>query len=258
MLETFQYACLFAIFWMSCAWLIYILCKNPAIVDLAWTLLVGGIVLLYFIVAREKPSLLTYIVLLVLCIWTARLTILISYRLTKYKIDNRYAVLDNKWENNLKRNYFFFFMLQGAAAVIITFPALYIMSKRSHWLWHDWIALSLVLVGLAGVCLSDWQLQSFIGNPDNKGQVCQKGLWNYSRHPNYFFEWIYWVGIFVFTPIMGWAIFAILSPVGLLMTLLFFTGIPPAERQSLDSKGDAYRRYQSRTNAFIPWCPKRK
>jgi steroid 5-alpha reductase family enzyme len=78
------------------------------------------------------------------------------------------------------------------------------------------------------------------------------GLWRYSRHPNYFFEWLVWVGFFVFalgSP-MGWL--AIVSPMIMFYLLMYVSGVPMAEEQSLKSRGDEYRKYQAATSVFFP------
>src|SRR5208282_6572063 len=99
---------------------------------------------------------------------------------------------------------------------------------------------------------ADRQLQRFKADPANRGALCQHGLWRYSRHPNYFFEWLVWVAYFVFACASPWGWLAAVSPACILALLLRVTGIPMTEEQSLRSKGEAYRRYQARTSAFVP------
>jgi steroid 5-alpha reductase family enzyme len=113
------------------------------------------------------------------------------------------------------------------------------------------------LLALSGEALADAQLGAFKRNAKNRGRVCNVGLWRYSRHPNYFFEWMIWVAYFVFalgSP-HGWI--AIIGPASILYLLLRVTGIPMTEEQSLRSRGDAYREYQRTTSAFVP-LPRRK
>jgi steroid 5-alpha reductase family enzyme len=99
-------------------------------------------------------------------------------------------------------------------------------------------------------------LKLFKAQPAAKGRVCDFGLWKYSRHPNYFFEWVVWIGYAVFAlgAPLGWI--GLASPLLILFFLLCVTGIPPAEARALATRGDAYRDYQRRTSAFIPWFPK--
>ena len=100
------------------------------------------------------------------------------------------------------------------------------------------------------------QLALFKAQPASKGRVCDFGLWKYSRHPNYFFEWLVWIAYFVFALGSPWAWVGLASPLLMLFFLTRMTGIPPAEARALASRGDAYRDYQRRTSAFIPWFPK--
>jgi steroid 5-alpha reductase family enzyme len=107
-----------------------------------------------------------------------------------------------------------------------------------------------------GEGVADEQLAAFKRDPANRGRVCQRGLWNFSRHPNYFFEWFVWV---------AWALYALASPFGwgalICPALMFFflfrvTGIPATEAQSLRSRGEEYARYQRTTSSFVPWFKK--
>jgi steroid 5-alpha reductase family enzyme len=101
--------------------------------------------------------------------------------------------------------------------------------------------------------VADQQLKRFRQDPANKGKVCQTGLWNYSRHPNYFFEWLVWVAFFLAaaaTP-LGWL--TVYCPALMLYFLFRVTGIPATEEQSIRTKGEAYREYQRTTSVFVPW-----
>ena len=117
--------------------------------------------------------------------------------------------------------------------------------------------MALWFVAVAGEALADAQLAAFKRNPANRGGVCAVGLWRYSRHPNYFFECLIWVSyaLFAFGSPGGWL--ALIGPAAILYLLLRVTGIPLTEEQSLRSRGEAYRRYQETTSAFLPWFPKK-
>jgi steroid 5-alpha reductase family enzyme len=120
----------------------------------------------------------------------------------------------------------------------------------------EYIGAGIWLIALTGEAIADWQLDQFKKDPANKGKVCNKGLWNYSRHPNYFFEWLIWVGYFVFALASPYGFIAIISPAIILYLLLNVTGIPATEEQSVRSKGDLYKEYQRTTSAFVPWFKK--
>jgi steroid 5-alpha reductase family enzyme len=112
------------------------------------------------------------------------------------------------------------------------------------------------LVAIGGESIADMQLALFKSHPAAKGRVCDIGLWKYSRHPNYFFEWLVWIAYFVFALGSPWSWVGLASPLLMLYFLTCVTGIPPAEARSLATRGDAYRAYQRRTSPFIPWIPK--
>ncbi|HEY5228157.1 MAG TPA: DUF1295 domain-containing protein, partial [Opitutaceae bacterium] len=112
------------------------------------------------------------------------------------------------------------------------------------------------LVAISCEALADAQLAWFKRSGSNRGKVCDVGLWRYSRRPNYFFEWLIWVSYFLFASASPWGWLSIASPACILFLLLRVTGIPMTEEQSIRSKGDAYRRYQQRTSAFVPLPPR--
>ena len=121
----------------------------------------------------------------------------------------------------------------------------------------DYLGALILLAGIAGEALADAQLKAFRTDPANKGRVCDVGLWRWSRHPNYFFEWFGWlaypvIGISPRRPAflsVGFA--ALLAPVFMYWILVYVTGIPPLEAQMLRSRGDRYRDYQSRTSPVL-------
>lgn len=133
-----------------------------------------------------------------------------------------------------------------AASVVLLAAAFLLASLNPSPVLHplEYAGAALWLLALSGEALADAQLAAFKKNPANKGQVCAVGLWRYSRHPNYFFEWLVWVSFFVFALASPCGWLAIVGPASILYLLLRVTGIPMTEEQSLRSRGDAYRRYQ--------------
>ena len=123
----------------------------------------------------------------------------------------------------------------------------------------DYLGLAIWLIGFFGLSLADRQLARFKQSPGRtRSEVCESGLWKYSRHPNYFFEWILWLG---YLP-MGWhaqdRVYLIALPFVLYLFLTKITGIPFVEARKLEASGDAYRSYLERTSSFFPWIPKNK
>ena len=120
----------------------------------------------------------------------------------------------------------------------------------------DHIGLATWLASVGGEALADRQLARFRADPRHRGKTCRAGLWRYSRHPNYFFEWLHWfayVLLAVGSPIawLAWS-----GPVVMYVFLRWISGIPWTEQQALRSRGEDYARYQRSTPMLIPWFPK--
>ena len=123
---------------------------------------------------------------------------------------------------------------------------------------QDYLGALILLAGIAGEALADAQLKQFRTDPANKGRVCDVGLWRWSRHPNYFFEWLGWLAypVIAISPRLSpGAGSTLLAPVFMYWILVHVTGIPPLEAQMLRSRGERYRDYQSRTSTFFPLPP---
>lgn len=187
--------------------------------------------------------------------WSVRLGTHLAIRVTRHHPteDARYAQLRRDWAANFGPKMFGFFQLQAASVVWLGAGFLFVARNPDPVLHGAEIAGSaLWLLAIAGEARADRELAAFKRDPVNRGRVCQVGLWRYSRHPNYFFEWLIWVAYFVFALASPGGWIAIIGPASILYLLLRVTGIPMTEEQSVKSKGDAYREYQRTTSAFIP------
>ena len=172
--------------------------------------------------------------------------------------DGRYQQLRRDWAANFGPKMFRFFQFQALVLVALSVPFLLAAQNTAPALHPlEYAAAGLWLLALLGETLADAQLARFKRAPANRGLVCAIGLWGWSRHPNYFFEWLVWVAfaLFALTAPSGWI--ALYAPALMLFFLLKVTGVGYTEGQLLRSKGEAYRAYQARTSAFIPWPPRR-
>ncbi len=189
------------------------------------------------------------------CVWSVRLGTHVAVRVIGHhpQEDPRYGQLREEWAKNFRTKMTWFFQLQAGSVVFLGIPFFAACRNEAPQLSpFEIVGAALWLIGVSGEALADHQLARFKKHPTNSAKICDLGLWRYSRHPNYFFEWTVWMGYFVFacgSP-GGWL--GIVSPACILYFLLGVTGIPMTEKQSLRSKGDAYRRYQTRTSAFVP------
>jgi steroid 5-alpha reductase family enzyme len=152
---------------------------------------------------------------------------------------------------------FCFFQTQAALLVLLSVPFL-LAAQNAAPGWHprELLGLVLWLLALGGEALADAQLARFKRDPRQRGRVCDVGLWRLSRHPNYFFEWLVWVAFALFASASPWGWVSAYCPALMLFFLLKVTGIRYTEDQLLRSKGEAFRKYQQRTSAFVPWFPK--
>ncbi|MBC7973926.1 MAG: DUF1295 domain-containing protein, partial [Myxococcales bacterium] len=170
--------------------------------------------------------------------------------------EGRYADLRARWAANAAPRFFIFFQAQAALTGIlsIAFVVPFIAAPwDSGWLRAAGAAIA--TIGIFGESIADAQLARW--KRTHPGQVCDAGLWRYSRHPNYFFEWCVWLGHAVYgLAFWPYGLVALFPQALLLTSILFVTGIPPTEEQAIRSKGDAYRAYQARVSRFIPWLPK--
>jgi len=231
---------------------------NYGLVDVAWAYAFALLSGYYALVADGWPPRRIAIGSLAI-LWSLRLGTHLLKRVAGHHPveDGRYIQLRQDWAGNFGPKMAGFFQLQAASVVLLGLPFLLpALNPQPHFHPLEIAGALLWLIALAGESVADAQLAAFKRNPANRGRVCDVGLWRTSRHPNYFFEWLVWVAFFVFALASPWGWLAIISPAAILYLLLRVTGIPLTEQQSVRSKGDAYRRYQATTSAFVPWIPK--
>jgi len=242
---------------MAVLWIWHLRIRNAGIVDAGWTFLVAGLAVFYAAVGDGEPARRSAIGWM-MGSWGARLGVYILWdRVFGRPEDPRYQTMRLEWGERADRGFFWFFQKQALAAGFFSLPALFPSLNRTPTLSPIEIGAALLwIVGFAGETTADRQLLRFKKNPENRGHTCETGLWRYSRHPNYFFEWVMWVSyaLFASPSPRGWI--AIACPLAMLYLLFRVTGIPPAEAQAIRSRGDEYRDYQRRTSAFVPWFPR--
>lgn len=230
---------------------------NAGIVDVGWAAITGFLAILYGILG--DGALPRRILLAVLGgLWGWRL----AWHLWRDRIWNqpeegRYVTLRGQWSPHADRAFFIFFQAQALAAVVLSVPfALAALARPAFPVSTDLAALALVAVGVVGETIADRQLVAFKRDPAARGRTCRAGLWRYSRHPNYFFEWIIWCGFGVLGLTGPWGWTGLVAPALMLYSIVFVTGIPPTEAQAVASRGDDYRAYQRTTSPFVPWPPR--
>jgi steroid 5-alpha reductase family enzyme len=240
---------------MAVAWEIQRRTRNAGFVDVAWSALMAAAAVWYS--ATGDGALVPRLVLALLGgIWGSRLALHLLVRVLKEPEDGRYRQLREHWQDSQVRQ-FLLFQFQALLVVLFSLPFWVAAQNPVHG-FTPWLvaAIAVWALGLGGEALADHQLDAFRSDPSNRGKTCRSGLWRYSRHPNYFFEWLHWFAypLLAMGAPMVWL--AWLGPLLMLVALRWITGIPFTEAQALRSRGDDYRRYQRETNAFFPWFPR--
>jgi len=247
-------AILFVVF--TATWLIQLKTKNGGIVDPIWSLSFPLLAVVYFFLSDQSRSKIIFLAMVVT--WGMRLGIHLLIRVMHEKHEDvRYAALRKEWGDRQNILMLRFYYFQAVLALVLSIPFALVMNGDLQIGLFEITGAMIWLIAVAGESIADAQLKSFKSDPTNKGKVCNRGLWYYSRHPNYFFEWLVWVAFFVFSLGSPYGWISIICPIAMLYFLLKVTGIPYTETQSVRSKGQAYIEYQRTTSAFVP-LPKRK
>jgi steroid 5-alpha reductase family enzyme len=231
---------------------------NYSLVDPVWAFGIGLTGAGWLVaVGGNAPK--QWIAAALLAAWSGRLGWHLQKRIRKAhpEEDSRYAKLRRSFGNHVSSAFLGVFEIQAASAVLLALPFLFIAADRDH-AWGAWETFgSLVaLGGIAGEGIADAQMARFKERKPEAGAVCREGLWNWSRHPNYFFEFVIWLGFYLYACGSEWGRAMVHAPAIVLFLLLRVTGIPPTEASAVRRKGDAYRIYQRTTSAFVPWPPK--
>jgi len=241
---------------MAALWGIHLAIRNAAIVDAGWA--AGLPIIAAFAAWQFNGGPRAWLLAAMVAVWGTRLSAyLLRARVIGHDEEGRYVELRRAWRTHLPAKFFVFFQAQALLDVVLAVPFLLVARSGGSPGAIEWIAAALWAGALIGESIADRQLDRFKRGPAARGSVCAVGLWRYSRHPNYFFEWLVWVAYALYASGSPLGELAWISPALILFFLLRVTGIPATEAQALRSRGDAYRAYQRRTSVFVPWIPRR-
>jgi steroid 5-alpha reductase family enzyme len=246
---------------MSAAWLVQRATRNAGWVDSFWTFGTGagGLACALIPIDGTAVSARQLIAAVMIAGWSLRLGLHLLARTPGRPEDVRYARYRADWGGEYERKMFWFLMIQAAAGLVLDLAVLIAARNPAPELGlHDAAGLVLLVVCVVGGGIADRQVQRFRSNPANHGQVCDQGLWAWSRHPNYFFEFLGWVAypLLAFNAHWLWGLGAWVGPALMYWLLVHVSGIPPLEAEMLRSRGDRFRDYQARVSAFFPRPPK--
>lgn len=193
-------------------------------------------------------------------VWAVRLGTYVTLRVVRADTEDlRYVILRSKWGAGFQKRMYGQMIAQAPVSAVLGLCIL-IAARDNHPAFRaqDAIGLAVFIVCLAGETLADAQMGAFRANPANAGRVLDRGLWAWSRHPNYFFEAAIWLAfpIIAVDPASPRSFVSILAPLMMYLIVGHASGIPSVEEALLRSRGEAYRRYQHKVNALVPWPPR--
>lgn len=233
-------------------WLLSVRLKNASIVDLFWG---SGFVIMTWAALLSPTGPRAAMVAALVSLWGLRLSIHLGVRNLGEPEDRRYAAMRRKigprfWWVSL----FTVFLFQGALIVLLSTAPIAALLSPAPLSALDVVAVLVFVAGLTIEAVADLQLRRFLRSPDSEGQVMDRGLWRYSRHPNYFGDALLWwgLGLFAVAAAEPWALFA---PTLMTFLLLRVSGVLLMEK-TIKKRRPEYEDYIRRTSAFVPWPPK--
>lgn len=229
--------------------------EDNSIVDIAWGpgfVLVAWLSMLWGTGALTRPVIVTSLV----TVWGARLAAHIFFRNRGEGEDFRYAAWREEWSWFRLRSFFQVFMLQGFFMLVIAWEVILVNTRSGPGLtWLDGVGGMVWLTGFIFQAVGDAQLTRFKADPSSEGAILDKGLWRYTRHPNYFGEAVMWWGLFLFALNVPGGWMGVVSPLVITGLLLRVSGVTMLEKDIGDRR-PGYRDYVQRTSAFFPRPPR--
>lgn len=200
------------------------------------------------------------LVALLVAAWSARLGVYVALRVARGPEDARYGRLREQWRDSFQSRLFWFMQLQAPCSALLCLSITLAAHHPAQGLrLLDLAGFLILLTAIAGEGLADAQMTRFKADPANHGRVNDRGLWAWSRHPNYFFEWFGWLAypVMAFDPSRPETLLSLAGPVFMYLILTRFTGVPALEQHMARTRPDAWRDYSARVGAFFPSPPKK-
>jgi steroid 5-alpha reductase family enzyme len=241
--------------------------KNMGIADIAYGW--GFVLIALFTLMVGQPGVAGILATMLSIVWAARLSVRIYLRNKNKPEDYRYASMREKWMKGGKasfaiNSFFQVFMLQGLIIFIVALPVSLLNVYGA--------GVGLTLIGILGVivwfkgfffeAVGDYQLANFMKDKANKGKIMDKGLWHYTRHPNYYGESLMWWGLAIiafgsllYARGVPLALLPLIGPILITFLLLKVSGVPLLEKRM--EGNPAWEEYKKKTSVFVPWFPKK-
>ena len=231
-------------------WVVSVVKRNVTIVDTLWSLLFV-IAAAVYVASVEQPAQRAWLVLGLVGAWGLRLAGYLAWRNRGHEEDRRYQAIRRRNEPNFTlKSLWLIFGFQAVLAWIISLPLAGAVAGDAPLGLLDGLGIALWAIGLSFEAVGDWQLARFKADRANAGRVMDRGLWRYTRHPNYFGDFCVWWGLYLLALAAG-AWWTIVGPLIMSFLLLRFSGVRLLERD-IGERRPAYAEYVRRTNAFFP------
>ena len=234
-------------------WIASVARRDASLVDRTWSLMIAAPTLVYALQAGWTGARAVAVLALVVA-WGARLAAYITWRNWGHGEDRRYQEIRARHQPNFAfKSLYLIFALQMVLAWIVSAAPLAALAGTRAFGALDAAGVAVAPVGFLFEAIGDAQMAAFKADPAHRGQVMDRGLWRYTRHPNYFGEACFWWGVWLLALSAGGAAAAwtMLSPLLMTVLLLKVSGVALLEKDMAERR-PAYRDYVARTNAFIP------
>ena len=245
-----------ALFVALLTWLASLVQRDVSLVDRVWSLLVAAPAAAYAWALPPGGDARFTVMVVLLVLWALRLAAYVTWRNWGHGEDRRYQIIRARNEPNFSlKSIYLVFVLQAVLAWLVCTPFLAALLHLGAWTALDAIGALVAAFGFAFEAIGDQQLASFKADPSNRGKVMDRGLWRYTRHPNYFGECCVWWGLFLLAlSAGGW--WSVVSPLVMTGLLLKVSGVALLEKD-IGERRPQYRDYIWRTHAFFPAPPKK-
>jgi steroid 5-alpha reductase family enzyme len=244
---------------MIVVWAVSLAVRNAGIIDAFWGFGFVVAAWTYFATTDGFPPRKLLVVLLVTA-WGMRLSIYLAARNFGKPEDYRYRAMRERWGTRFGAvSLFTVFLLQAGILWALSVPLWQAMRAAlpAQWTALDLAGAAIFAVGLFFEAAGDEQLRRFKADPAQRGKVMDRGLWRYTRHPNYFGDAVVWWGLFTVAAATPGSLWTIYAPVAMTMLLLRVSGVPLLESKLVATR-PGYGDYVARTSSFIPWPPRRR
>ena len=242
---------------MLLTWFISVRRRNVGLVDIAWGL--GFVLIAWTLLLSSAPTPRRWLLAALTSIWGLRLSIYLAWRNIGKPEDFRYARMRTRHLGRFALlSLCTVFLLQGVVMLIVALPLLTGMTAQANAPLDTltWAGCAFWFAGLAFEAGGDWQLARFRANPANAGRVLRSGFWRYTRHPNYFGDFLIWWGLYFVAFGDGTAWWAAIGPIVMSIFLMRVSGVTLLERSL--SRKPGYAEDIAATNAFFPWFPRHR